>query len=334
MTAAKRDLHEQAEARLARAEASGRPEAYYRAGRLFLRAGDPDAAHDAFAAGLGRDPRARRVDRRLLAASPHEFAPRRAMARFVRRHLPQIQATAAERSRPPQRPQRRAFVYWAQGWDDVPAVVAACQAQIRSRHDSSEIEFVDDASLARWVEIPPEVRQKLAQRRAHLSDVIRLELLSRHGGVWLDATCYPTRNVLDALDDVDGSGLFAFTRRPGRPANWLIAASPGNYVIEALRAGHLAFWERYDEPFHYYIFHHVFEALHLLDNRFREVWDAVPALSIDPPHAFQRVMREPFEAERFDRLLAGSWVHKLTYKHQAEHLTEDTMLHALLSRHA
>jgi Capsular polysaccharide synthesis protein len=155
-------------------------------------------------------------------------------------------------------------------------------------------------------------------------------LLARHGGVWVDATCLSTSNVLDALQGASGSGFFAFTRRPARPSNWLLAASAHHYLVEMLLAGHLTFWQQHRRPSHYFMFHHMFESLYLLDDEFRRLWESVPDVSAGPPHFFQRSMRGDYDADRFRELLASSFVHKLTYKYAPEVTERPSMLRALL----
>lgn len=305
------------------------PTWWYRIGRLHIRQEDEAAARKAFAQALERDPKAKKLDRKLLSASPVELEARQAMARFIRRRLDRVRADDAATgtgSAPP----RRLFVYWAQGWDEAPAVARFCAEQVRRLHDPSELVFLDESALGNWVDIPAALRRTLADRPAHLSDVVRLELLSRHGGVWLDATAYPMCNVFDAIADVSAGGLFAFKWYAGRPSNWLIAASPGNYVIETMRRGLHVFWSENSKPYHYFTFHHMFEALYLLDKRFRDMWDAVPTRSSDPPHDFQLVMEEPHDPDRFRALLDGCFVHKLTYKVAPEVAEGETLLGALL----
>lgn len=306
---------------------------YYRMGNARLRMGDAERARAAFAKALARDRKSKPVDRRLLAASPYELQPRQRMVRFIRPRLDSIRAVAAPRVEPGRPPPRRLFVYWAQGWDAAPPLVRMCREQVIQLHDPNEVVLLDEATLPDWIDPPSALKERLASA-AHLADIIRLDLLSRHGGVWLDATCYPTANVLDAIAEPSATGLFAFTRRTARLSNWLIAASAGNYVVEMLRVGLNDYWAHYDEPFHYNVFHQMFEAFYLLDETFRATWDAVPVVSTDPPHLFQRAMRGPYDAARFDELLQGCFVHKLTYKYRPEFAADDTMLRALLERHA
>jgi tetratricopeptide (TPR) repeat protein len=310
------------------------PQWYYRAGVLLDKARKRAEAATVFAKALDGDPAAGPVDRQLLALSTQELPPRQTMTRFVSSQLPALRERVSSSAVPGGSVPRRIFVYWAQGWDAAPPVVRRCQEQLRATHSAAEIVALDDATVPDWVDVPASVRSTLSTNRTELSNVIRLQLLAEHGGVWLDATCFPTGNVLDALQTPAGSGFFAFTRRTARPSNWLLAASPHHYLVQMLLAGHLAFWQEFNRPSHYFMFHHMFESLFLVDEDFRRRWEQVPDVSAGPPHFFQRSMRREYDDNRFHELLASSFVHKLTYKYAPEVTERSSMLRVLLDTDA
>lgn len=77
-----------------------------------------------------------------------------------------------------------------------------------------------------------------------LSDLLRLHLLAREGGVWVDATLYCCKPIESWLEPYMTSGFFAF-RNPGpdRPlSSWFIAARPGNTLMAVWRDKGLRYW--------------------------------------------------------------------------------------------
>jgi mannosyltransferase OCH1-like enzyme len=88
--------------------------------------------------------------------------------------------------------------------------------------------FILDANTVHdyvHLEVPEKIMGKLSL--AHQSDLIRLSLLSNHGGVWVDATTFCINPLHGWIDDHCKSGFFAF-HRPTREkllSNWFIAAS-------------------------------------------------------------------------------------------------------------
>ena len=75
------------------------------------------------------------------------------------------------------------------------------------------------------------------------SDLLRLALLERHGGVWADATLWCARPLDAWIDDATApTGFFAYTQPTrDRPAdNWFLAAAPGSRIISRWRSEALA----------------------------------------------------------------------------------------------
>ena len=101
------------------------------------------------------------------------------------------------------------FLYWHQGWDDVPEVVKACRNSWESHHrDSTTFKIVPlcNQTVEQWLEpCADDDRQKLeffrwrlenttqAGSLAFYTDYLRLILTETHGGFWIDATVYCLR---------------------------------------------------------------------------------------------------------------------------------------------
>ncbi len=283
------------------------------------------------AAKLAADRDATELDRRLAAASPARFAVRRGIGRFVSERLDAIRDAALERPYPTRDIGFKAFVFWAQGIETAPPVVKRCADEVRRLHREGDVLFLDEATAREHAEVPAMVARTMGRDWTRLSDLLRLELLSTYGGVWMDATCLPRARMQDAVPDLLTSGFFAFRRGPGRLGNWFLASEPNHYVVAMLREAHYEYWSAYDHVVDYYLFHHLFEMLYLLDERFAAVWDAAPRRFVRRATAYNKTLLEPYDAERTRTLLDRSFVHKLTYKVDAEGIRPGSGLDQLLT---
>ena len=135
---------------------------------------------------------------------------------------------------------------------------------------------LDDRRVADYVEIPEIVRQRTAQNRAKFSDCLRLELLSRHGGVWLDATCLVRGRLLDVVPELLDSGFFAFQHRRARIASWFLVSEPNNPVVAMTREAQYLYWERFEQATDYFVLHHLVESLYYVADEFRERFELTP----------------------------------------------------------
>lgn len=103
-----------------------------------------------------------------------------------------------------------------------------------SRCIESWVEYCPDFEIRRWDETNspidhPVVRRALVdQLWAYAADYVRLHALAEYGGIYLDTDIELIKS-LDELAVLDGFSAF---ERPGFVANGVLAAQPGNVVIE------------------------------------------------------------------------------------------------------
>jgi hypothetical protein len=233
------------------------------------------------------------------------------MLKFITAKLDLLRERVA--ARPIQQGPARIFLYWDKGFENAPPLVQACHRQVVRVHAPSDFVALTAATWRDHVALPPHVTQKLAPNKAHFADILRMALLAQYGGTWMDATCYPSRNILDFQREVSGSGWFCY-RHTGRISNWFLCSAGDNYVARMMYEGLVEFWRDFDKPTHYFFFHHMFEALALLDARFQEQFQASPVIRSRPSLRIQRALFEPFDAKAFEQMLSAAAVHKLTYK--------------------
>jgi hypothetical protein len=222
------------------------------------------------------------------------------------------------------------YVFWAQSFDTAPELVQLCRRRLERVHAPEDVVLLDLEGVRRLVDIPPDILAKVETDLPMLSDVVRLELLSRYGGVWADATCLALDDLLVRTRSLLPSGFFAFTRTDAPLATWLLASEPGGYVALMWREAMYAYWRRFDRKINYFVVHLLFWALLRHDEEFRRRWETTPRLSADPPLLFQRAMREPYDEARYRDLLGGCFVHKLTHKAPDEVMRGPTLLGHLL----
>ena len=158
---------------------------------------------------------------------------------------------------------RTIWTYWDSGFDAAPEVVQVCLESWRERNpgwavvalsDENLTEYVDDETLATLRSLNNITIQKF-------SNLLRFYLMARHGGVWVDATCYCAKPLDSWILGKMRSGFFAFRlvgdnwlRNPKNRwfgwfrrgdlsrivASWFLAAEQGNPLCTRFFAAHLA----------------------------------------------------------------------------------------------
>jgi len=129
------------------------------------------------------------------------------------------------------------WIYWQQGEDKAPEIVQRCIASWRMRNPGWSVRVLDAGSVQyptglshEWFTNRPDISLQF------LSDIIRVALLSRHGGVWADASVYCSQPLDDWLPQRMPSGFFAFAgiRRGRIIGSPFMAAEQGNIIPSRL----------------------------------------------------------------------------------------------------
>lgn len=154
---------------------------------------------------------------------------------------------------------------WLQGIDHAPALVRACIASQRMAFPERKHVVLSAETYKDYITLPEYIERKYNEGiipPALFSDLLRLELLIRHGGTWMDASVLCTGN--NCPGKVLDCDLFMFQyTRPGcrtfgRISNWFMTARPDNHLLKVLRDLLYQYWYDYDCVMDYYIFHHFF----------------------------------------------------------------------------
>lgn len=301
---------------------------FYQLGNCYERAGRWSDAQAVYERGLERDADVWPIERGMLDREINEWPARRLMLRFINSHMEEIQAEASV-SLAAEDHSDVVYTYWAQGFDAAPEVVQRCYERLQERTNGTVI-GLDEPAIQSLIKLPDEIEARDIHP-THRSDLLRLELLARHGGSWLDSTCLViTDPVRELLALREPSGYFAFSKRKTTFATWVMSAVPDHYLVRMLRAALHSYWRHHHKLTEYYVLHHIFEALSLLDDKFGRLWTATPVRTFSDPLLLRWKFAQPYEESEFQQMLDGCFVHKLSYKYEPEEAAPGTVLAKLL----
>jgi mannosyltransferase OCH1-like enzyme len=135
--------------------------------------------------------------------------------------------------------------YWHQGLDKAPPVVKPCIQQWINLNQDWEFRFIDQYSMYDYIEPLGIAKETLDQiPLAVSSDLYKLQLLIKYGGVWVDATTFPLLPINDWLPNKMDAGYF-FYYRPGRDriiSSWFIAAEKNNELLKKVYKNLKEYW--------------------------------------------------------------------------------------------
>jgi len=219
---------------------------------------------------------------------------------------------------------RNIWVLWLQGWQHAPALVSACLRTWVKHNPGWNVRAISQSSLHEVLDVATElsdVSEKAIPNEA-LSDVIRLALLRRHGGVWVDATAYCLAPLDSWLWPVMGTGFFAFERpSPDRMiSSWFLASARQHYVIDQWLLRTRRYWSARQQRDDYFWLHRLFADAYLSDPAMKAIWDATPKRSAKRPLYYYpyRLKLAARVSERDRELVAGAALPLLKLTHKVE----------------
>ncbi len=217
---------------------------------------------------------------------------------------------------------------WLQGLKNAPKIVQACYNSIKRNIPDREISVIDNENWKDYVELPDYIVKKWEKGRitaALFSDLLRLELLIKYGGTWIDSTvlCTGFKFQAPCFKYLDADlFLFQYTKQGSIPvsiSNWFITAYSNNKVLMVLREMLYSYWKDYDCTLDYYIFHLFFSQL---SKEYPEMIVAMPYEQSMNSLALLHHWGEKFDQKKWDRLVANVSFHKLAFRVN-ENVTEN-----------
>lgn len=160
------------------------------------------------------------------------------------------------------------WLYWSQG---VQALQSArleyrrCHASWVENNRGWDVRVVSADTLHDYIDAGQAARVLAVRSLQAQSDLARLLLLARHGGVYVDADVYsvvPLNRWLPQLVQPSGAFLFSMVGRDRLVATWFIAAVQGSPLIEAWAAATEDFFITHDYTFGKYLqVHYIFTSV-------------------------------------------------------------------------
>ncbi len=237
---------------------------------------------------------------------------KRVIADFKKRYVPQ------ERVR-----SNKVWVCWLQGMEQAPEIVQCCYNSLQKNLPDREIVLLTEENYRDYVTFPDYIQEKIEKgiiTRTHMSDLLRLELLIRYGGTWIDATVYCSGWKIPGymLD----SDLFMFQNlKPGldghatRISSWFMTACTNHPILLLARQLVYHYWRTKNSMVDYFLVH---DMLELAIEAYPDAWKQVVPFSNATPHILLLRMFEDYDRDMWAAICDQTPFHKLSYKFSPE----------------
>lgn len=222
----------------------------------------------------------------------------------------------------------KVWVCWLQGMENAPNIVKKCYKSLQDNLKDKEIVLITDENYKEYVTFPEYIQEKVDRgiiSKTHFSDLLRLELLIKYGGTWIDATVFCSGN--NYPEYIFNSDLFVFqTLKPGldghatRISSWFMSSYTNNPILLLTRALLYEYWKNKNRLIDYFLLHDFFE---LAIESYPEEWQKVIPFSNSIPHILLLRLFEEYDENTWKNIKRMTCIHKLSYKFDKENIKKD-----------
>lgn len=208
------------------------------------------------------------------------------------------------------------WICWFQGIENAPNIVKKCYESVKRNMPDRKITVITKENMNDYVKFPSYIIEKWKKgiiSNAHFSDLLRLELLISHGGLWIDSTVYLSNEVPKYVFEnrlflyrgmcyADETFLFN---------NWFIYAVKDNAYLKTIRDMLFMFWKKENKVRDYFIWH-IFAKM--ISNYYIQDIKQVHNFTDQDAHLLNDNIFEKYSETYFEELTKITSIHKLSYK--------------------
>lgn len=223
---------------------------------------------------------------------------------------------------------------WLQGEENAPDLCKACLSSLRKNLKNREIIVITEDNFKKYIDLPDYVLDKYQKgfiTRTQLSDILRLELLIKYGGTWIDSSVLAT-DYDESLFDKDLFVFKCFLKDSigTISSSWFMTSEIDSPILHTTR-DLLYEYIRYNDYFDRYFMLHIFFAI--AAERYPESWDAIPVYPNTNPHILQFELNKPYDKARFDDICRLCTIHKLSQKIDPNSMPKDSNYYHILKQY-
>lgn len=199
---------------------------------------------------------------------------------------------------------------WLQGEENTPKLNKSCLSSIKKYVKDKKVIIISEKNIQEYVTFPDFIIKKYKNgiiSKAHFTDLLRLELLIKYGGTWIDSSVFLTGYNKELFD----SDFLVFKNNSKSiiASSWFITSNKNNPILKITRDILYDYWEHRNFQLHYYLFHLCFT---LASKNYNNIINNMPSYSNIETHLMQKELLNKYDKNRFEELKKLSTVHKLS----------------------
>lgn len=227
---------------------------------------------------------------------------------------------------------KKIWIFWWQGYDQAPKIVKKCIESVKKNSGSFKVIIIDRTNYQNYVCLPNYIIDKLNKgiiSITHFSDILRMNLIAEHGGYWMDATIYCTKNIENSLKE---RSIFT-GRNPGKDktniSNWnwtgySIYGKKGNPLFCLARDFFNEYWKNENYLIDYYLIDYVIKMIYENNPIVKDMIDCIENNNQNQTNLNLNFNLE-YSYQKYYSLMndENTWMYKITWKTKYDLFTKN-----------
>ena len=221
------------------------------------------------------------------------------------------------------------WTMWWQGEENAPMVIKECINSMRLHSNGHQVIVLSENNYKDFVNLPDHILDRFmdgSQDKTHLSkctltttelsNLIRLYVLSRYGGVWADASILFTDTIDDIFFDKNWNTLGQDNEwyiGKGKWSTFFMSAHTGNGFCQFCYDMYIEYWETQKYWINYLMFDHIFDIAYKERPCFQKMVDTV-SCGNKKCLTVNRLYNKKCNVKEAESLLKNQSFHKLSWK--------------------
>lgn len=209
------------------------------------------------------------------------------------------------------------WVCWLQGENKMPELAKICLQSIRHNSNGHQVILLTANNYNQYVQLPDIALRRYENQQisnAHFADIIRMNLLTQQGGLWLDATMLITAPIDESLFT---NPFFSIKTKPSgyfvsecRWAVFALACQRNNKLMAYVSKAFENYLKDNDILIDYFLFDHFID---MICKQFPELNEMVNDIPFNNPevHSLRELLISPYNADQMKPLTKETSMFKL-----------------------
>lgn len=221
------------------------------------------------------------------------------------------------------------WVCWWQGKDQMPPLIKKCYEHLQHNSNGHPVCFISQDNFSNYVDIPLFLIEKLNKGLitiTHFTDILRVSLLAKHGGFWIDGGIWVTKPINNIIghsffslkQEYNGDSLVSKCRWSGG----CMATGKNNFLYSFLRESLIKYWDINNVPINYLFLDYLIDIAY---NEFDHIKELIDSVDNSSPslHLMKLIFNEEYHEDKMNEILNNNAFLSLSWKKTYEMYTQN-----------